>query len=99
MNTETYIYIGIAFVLIVIFIAAGIFFRKRRQGEVKAKTCNHNFKEKGYFVCREMPRLLLVCKKCEVAIHVPILTQRQLRELEDKKLELPSIKQEAGRWQ
>ncbi|HEY0090441.1 MAG TPA: hypothetical protein VGB37_16445 [Candidatus Lokiarchaeia archaeon] len=66
--------------ILVAFMISGLIWKRRTK---KEKLCNHNFKYEGYFIYKEHPRLLEVCKKCGVSIHIPIYTIRKLREIED----------------
>jgi hypothetical protein len=53
----------------------------------KIKLCQHRFKDIGYFVLDgKHPRMFSVCRKCNIAVHRPIYTRKQLEEFEENQL-------------
>lgn len=70
--------IGGAIVIIALIFLAIYFGRKRRDGHT------HNFIDRGFLLVNDKPRRIMICKICDVSIHVPILSRKQLKELEAK---------------
>lgn len=77
MNWQNYAIIGI---ILFIIIVLGIYWK--RKNPRKEKLCNHNFKPVGHITCRNMIRIVQLCKRCGCAIHTPCYTIKQLREIE-----------------
>lgn len=49
----------------------------------------HKFEDRSSFILhgkdgKEHPRLLKVCKKCGIAIHVPVYTKKELEVIDDE---------------
>jgi len=70
--------------MLVLFTALGVIWKRRKfGGGTNEKLCSHKFKYEGHFICQDKPRAIQVCRKCGVAIHIPIYTIKRLREIEE----------------
>ena len=77
-----YLFYGLITLGVIIIITFLILIKRRKRNIDYVTNCKHKFEMKGYFVARDSPRLLEVCKKCGVAVHLPIYTMKQLEEME-----------------
>lgn len=69
--------------IIIIIIVIIISWVAIKKGKKKHLICQHNFNPVGYIIVKEKPRLVMICKKCLQAVHIPIPSKRKLNEMED----------------
>jgi len=69
--------------MLILFTILGVIYKRRKGAPNKEKLCSHKFEYEGHFICQDKPRAIQVCRKCGVAIHIPIYTIKRLREIEE----------------